>query len=184
MERSFESAQIDALNGRSPNIRAAADEHRTVISQAVAEASRLASQAGGQPNTDEISRTFETLSLQVAPSEAAGRLTTSLQPLGFEALAGVVVHEPEHTRAHTSKAAVAKESPDDQRSGLGAECRGCSQATTGRSRRQARTEAAIEKANAVVVRARAAEARARTEWESRQHDLEAAEQELARLHKE
>jgi len=84
-------AQIDALEGRRADVRAAGDAHRTAIAHAVKEATRLASAAGVHPATDVLTRTIETLSLMPEPPDPPGRLTEALQPAGFEALAGIPV---------------------------------------------------------------------------------------------
>ena len=47
--KKLRSAQVAALNGRGSDIREVADEHRAAVTQAVAEASRLASEKGARP---------------------------------------------------------------------------------------------------------------------------------------
>ena len=83
------AAQIAALEGRSTDVRAASEAHRRAISEAVAEAERLASPSGAKPGADPLARTFESLSLATSAPGQPGRLTDSLQPAGFEALAGL-----------------------------------------------------------------------------------------------
>lgn len=84
------SAQIAALEGRAGDVRAASETHRRTISEAVAEAERLASASGAKPGADPLARTFESLSLAAANAPGRpGRLITALQPAGFEALAGL-----------------------------------------------------------------------------------------------
>jgi hypothetical protein len=82
-------AQVDTLEGRAADVRAAGDAHRRAIAEAVAEAGRLAAAAGSKPSPDALMRTFEALSVATEGSEPPGRLTQPLQPAGFEALAGV-----------------------------------------------------------------------------------------------
>jgi hypothetical protein len=175
--KKLRSVQIGALKGRSVDVRPAADEHRMAVAQAVAEASRLALDAGVHPNTDDVSRTFESLSLGTTQPEAPGRLTKALQPAGFEALAGLAVKAPARASIHaesqapkTHKAAASQRITEDARI---------------RQRKEAEAErekrAAIKEADAALARAQAAEHRARTEWERRRDDREAAEQTLARL---
>jgi hypothetical protein len=83
------TAQIAALEGRAADVRAASDSHRRAISEAVAEAERLASPSGAKPGADPLARTFESLSLATGAPGQPGRLTDALQPAGFEALAGL-----------------------------------------------------------------------------------------------
>ena len=61
------AAQIAALEGKAADVRAAADAHRRAISEAVAEAERLAAASGAKPATDALARTFESLSLATSP---------------------------------------------------------------------------------------------------------------------
>src|SRR5678816_3866478 len=56
-------AQIAALKGKASDVRHATEVHRKAIGEAVAEALRLASGAGVQPNADELTRTLEAVSL-------------------------------------------------------------------------------------------------------------------------
>lgn len=83
--------QIAALEGRAGDFRAATDAHRRAIVDAVRRAEQIASAEGVHPSSDALTRTFEALSLAPAGDEAPGRLTKTLQPPGFEALAGVRV---------------------------------------------------------------------------------------------
>ena len=83
------TAQIAALEGRAADVRAASEAHRRAISEAVAEAERLASASGAKPGADPLARTFESLSLATSAPGQPGRLTDALQPAGFEALAGL-----------------------------------------------------------------------------------------------
>jgi hypothetical protein len=172
--KKLRSAQVAALNGRGSDIREVADEHRAAVTQAVAEASRLASEKGARPSTDELSRTFEALSLEVSPAESPGRLTKALQPAGFEALAGIVVKAtapahvlPTETGGHGEP--VAQSTVPD------AEARRREQAA------ERHKEAAMKKAVKAVELARRAEDRARTELDRRRHERESAEEVLARL---
>jgi hypothetical protein len=83
------AAQIAALEGRAADVRAASESHRRAISEAVAEAERLASASGAKPGAEPLARTFESLSLASSAPGPPGRLTDALQPAGFEALAGL-----------------------------------------------------------------------------------------------
>jgi hypothetical protein len=162
------SAQIVALGGRPADVRSAADAHRKALAGAVREALRLTASAAVQPNADALSQTFEALSLATTLTEPAGRLSKPLRPAGFEALAGVTVKPPASVRLQPR--AQEKTIPDDVRT------RELEEAAAERQRR-----AEFEKAHGAFVRAQVAEASARDEWERRKHDLDAAEQALARL---
>jgi hypothetical protein len=180
--KKLRSAQIDALNGRSVDLREAADGHRAAVSQAVTEASRFASQAGNHPNPDDLSRTFEALSLGVTPAGTPGRLSTSLQPLGFEALQGVVVRDlPEKSAPVPRHAPPPSGRSSDESSRQAAEEARARQREREEAAARRQKDAAIKKASAVLLRAREAEARARTEWERSKLACEAAERALAAL---
>jgi hypothetical protein len=191
--KKLRTAQIGALSGRSFDVRHAADEHRAAVAQAVAEASRIASEAGVHPNIDEVSRTVEALSLEITPAQAAGRLAKPLQPAGFEALAGLVVTPPDRPRTPqqaASRSTGESESHTSQRTTDDGRARRREAAAAERLKRAAlkkaaaaarQKSAALKKAEAAVVRARTAEDRARTEWERLQRDREAAERALEHL---
>ncbi len=166
-------AQIAALEGKSADVRAATDQHRRAIADAVKEADRLAAADGSKPAPDALTRTFEALSLAPEPPEPHGRLTEALQPSGFEALTGVNISQ-----------ASLKGRPASDRDG-----RPLTNASAGRAplqRGQAepkrdlkrqreeaeaarRHEAELKKADAAVARAEAHEKLARETWE-RAHD--------------
>src|SRR5262245_44550792 len=84
-------AQIAALEGKSSDVRAATEQHRQALADAVKEAERLAGASGAKPPADALMRTFEALSLAPEPPQPHGRLTEALQPSGFEALSGVSI---------------------------------------------------------------------------------------------
>ncbi|MEP7304642.1 MAG: hypothetical protein ABJA98_03910 [Acidobacteriota bacterium] len=179
------SAQIAALNGRALDLREVVDEHRAAVAAAVAEASRLAAGMDAHPNTDELSRTFEALSLEAARTEPAGRLSKALQPAGFEALAGIVVKAPASARPSPADSS---EKPD--KGGGSALSRAAALAEVRRQKQAAEREraAAIATANAEVERARLAEDGARAELDRARAELdrltrerESAEAMLARL---
>lgn len=156
------AAQIAALGGRSADVRGAGEAHRKTIASAVKDAQRLAASYALHPNADAISQTFEALSLATSALEPAGRLTKPMSPAGFEALAGVTVKaQPAAPVRQEGKSKPAAGEKDDA------------------ADRQRQAE--ITKALASVVQARQAEASARSDWERRKRDLDAAEQNLARL---
>jgi hypothetical protein len=184
--RKLRTAQLEALGGRRVNVREPADAHRAAVAQAVAETSKLAGQAGLNPSSDELFRTFEALSLETASAEPPGRLAKALQPAGFEALAGLVVSPPSHSRAGRPKTAESA-SPKATAKQTAAErlAREREQAEAQREREEAEAKRqraeAVEKAAAALVRAQAAEDRAPAEWERRKQERETAEQALADL---
>ena len=174
------SAQIAALGGRSADVPGAAGAHRTAIAGAVKEALRLAASGGVQPNADALSQTFEALSLAMTQTEPAGRLSKSLRPAGFEALAGVTVKVPAHVRSKLQAV------PERKIFTTGTPATSFSDEVRAREREEAavaerhRNEE-IKKAEGALARAQAGEADARAEWERRKRDLDAAGQALARL---
>jgi hypothetical protein len=101
-------AQVAALEGRAADLRAATEAHRRAIAEAVKKAEHIASEEGVRPATDALARTLEALSLKHGV-EAPGRLTTALEPAGFEALAGVTIaaQPPEKREPEPSKAEAA-----------------------------------------------------------------------------
>jgi hypothetical protein len=183
------AAQIDALKGRSADVRRATDAHRKAIAGAVAEALRLASEAGVHPSPDELTRTLEAASLARELPEQSGRLTKVLQPAGFEALAGVPVKARPTTSSAGSAAPAARgsaapaarlESLPRARTPLKL-AEPPKSAERQRKAEERRKKKAIERATAIAARAKAAEARARTAWERSKQALAAAELTLSRL---
>ena len=158
-------AQIAALEGRSADVRDAGEAHRRAVADAVAQAERIAADAGSQPGADALARTFEALSVASAPLESPGRLTQPLQPAGFEALAGVT---PKHPPASTHAAATGT-------TARGKPVQRSHDARVDRERERAQAEAArrheadVKKAEAALARAEAAEKETRATWE-RAHD--------------
>jgi hypothetical protein len=83
------TAQIATLKGRKSDVRAAVEAHRRAVAEAVHRALQLASEAGLNPNADQLARMFEAVSLAPTPPADAGRFSEVVEPLGFEALSGV-----------------------------------------------------------------------------------------------
>jgi hypothetical protein len=83
------TAQIATLKGKKADVRAATDAHRKTIANAVHRAVQLASDAGLNPNSDQLARMFEALSLAASPPSNPGRYTELVAPSGFDALVGV-----------------------------------------------------------------------------------------------
>jgi hypothetical protein len=140
-------AQVAALEGKSADIRAAADAHRAAIAQAIKSADRLAASAGSKPGADALMRTFEALSLATTPIEH-GRLTKPLQPAGFEALGGVTI-KPGAAAAHAPAPNTKKPSKRDLAAQRKAEADRRKEEAERRKR-----EAEVKKAEAAVERAR------------------------------
>lgn len=91
MERgsALRAAQIASLKGRKSDVRAAMDTHRRAVGEAVHRAEQIASEAGLSPDAEQLARMFEAISLAAAPPSNAGRFTETIEPQGFEALAGI-----------------------------------------------------------------------------------------------
>ncbi len=106
--------QIDALEGRRADVRAAGEAHRAAIADAVKDASRIAAAAGVHPAPDALTRTIEALSLMREAPDPPGRLTEALQPAGFEALAGVPVAAAAPPNAKVSEPGASGRSRDAQ----------------------------------------------------------------------
>jgi len=198
-------AQIAALEGKSTDVRSAADAHRRAVADAVAEAERLGGAAGSKPATDALMRTFEALSLAAEPPQPPGRLTEALQPAGFEALAGVTPkpqpkpshagrdRQPEGLTAPDRPAAlVHMETPaarERDRATMSPRERERERARHRQAAAEARRQAAEEKQRqaerrkrqAAVDQAKSVEAKARADWERAQQALRAAEEQLAKL---
>jgi hypothetical protein len=171
------AAQIDALKGRTADVRRATDAHRKALADAVTEALRLASAAGAHPSPDDLTKTLEAVSVARDLPEQQGRLTKVLRPAGFEALAGVPLKElapaPAVSRAAgtsgptlvptlvaKSKSAPGKREAEERRR-IQAE--------------QRRHKKATEQAMKALTRAKAEEARVRTAWERAKRKVAAAE---------
>ena len=187
------TAQIDALEGRAADVRAASDAHRRAIGDAVAEAGRLAASSGAKPGADALARTFEALSLATHTPESPGRLTGALQPAGFEALTGIQPREsgsaagrgfqprqtggPKRAAPHRPEDTKAAEEEKKERTREAAEA---ARAAAEHTRR----DAAVKDAQAEVARAEAVERTSREVWE-RSHDvLLDARRRLAQLNSE
>ena len=185
MGEKLRTAQIAALEGRSADVRAASDAHRRAITEAVAEAERLAAIAGVKPGADALARTFEALSLATTASQTPGRLTESLQPAGFEALLGVTPSQVRSTKAEVRKPELVKSGgrgtangePRTTAAAKAAE-RAAAEAVAKEAAARKRHEAAVKQAEADLERVQAAEHKAREAWEKSHDDLLAARQAL------
>jgi len=180
------SAQVAALSGRPANVRGATESHRKAITEAVAEASRLASRADAHPSAEELARMFEAISVTPELPDPPGRLVKTLAPPGFEALAGIAIKPAARERSAPPAARSAPPATpfrptlvtalpadrvvEDNRR------REREEATAERRKR-----AAIQKAETVLRRATAAEARTRQVWERAQEERQNAASTLAAL---
>jgi hypothetical protein len=177
------AAQIAALEGRTADVRDAADAHRRAINDAVSEAERLASPSRSQPNTDALSRTFEALSLAKAPTATPGRLIEPLQPAGFEALAGITpqpaTERPVSPPRPTLVSSQSGSKRDDRKARIEQERALAAQQAAAEA---ARTRAAeIKKAEAALALAEKAEQQTRATWEAAHDELIETRRALANL---
>jgi len=174
-------AQLTALKGRTSDVRGTATAHRQAVSEAVKAATTFGSQAGAQPDPDQLARMFEALSLQKTPPDSHGRFTKPLQPQGFEALAGVEINAapptlggpaakpPSHARAPQAQKPTAAEVREHRKR---------EQEAAAAAREQA---AALKAAETKLAQAKTVEAKARTEWERSKKALDEAERAFAEL---
>jgi hypothetical protein len=190
------AAQVAALEGRRADLREARAAHQKAIGHAVAEALRLAAGAAAHPSIDQLSRTFEALTLQKTPPGEPGRLVSVPEPAGFEALSGIPIAARKMAREQPPRAA--RESAPKPGSGLTLEA----VPTLPRARREPAPKAArdltvkarakqaardqalkaaeLRKADAAVRRAETAERRAQHAWHAAKRALEKAVQARAR----
>ncbi len=83
------TAQIATLKGKKADVRAAIEAHRRAVGEAVHRAQKIATEAGLNPNPEQLARMLEALSLAATAPPDAGRFTGVLEPMGFDALSGV-----------------------------------------------------------------------------------------------
>jgi hypothetical protein len=172
------AAQIDALKGKSADVRRATEAHRKAMADAVTEALRLASAAGVHPGADELTKTLEAVSLARELPEQPGRLTKALRPAGFEALAGVPVKALPRAMTPVPRPTPAPKLVAKPESTIPA------REAADRRKKEAedrRRKKAIERAEQAVARAKADEARVRAAWERAKQNLTTAEHGLSSL---
>ncbi len=162
-------AQIQALEGRSTDVRTASEAHRTAIATAVAQAVRFAEIGHLTPDRDALARTFEALTLTPAPPTPAGRLTGALQPGGFEMLAGIPVSGKHGPSAGAAAAPAPKKPTGSQRDERAAARERERLAAEARKR-----AAELKRAEADLSRARDQEAEANRHWDAIREELERA----------
>jgi hypothetical protein len=164
------AAQVAALEGRTADVRAAAQAHRQAASTAAARAMEIATAAGVHPNLDELGRTFEALSLARDRPEHPGRLTDALAPAGFEALGGIAVKAPVPPPPIAAKPRVEPPRAPIARAEQKARERQLLEAARQMKKVEAEVEQAIE-----------AESRARDRWEEAKRSLDTAKRTLKSL---
>ncbi len=142
-------AHVAALEGRKADVRAASDEHRRAVAEAVREAVQLAEAAGSKPSPDTLMRTFEALSLSLEPPETLGRLTRPLLPPGLEALGGLKL-KPVATPSAAQTAAAKRSAKKEEEARKKAEA-----AERKRDAEIKRAEAAVERARQKMEKAQA-----------------------------
>jgi hypothetical protein len=191
-------AQIAILQGKTVDLRAATEAHREAVAAAVKEAERLAAAAGSHPAPDALTRTLEALSLAPKPPAPFGRLTSELQPAGFDALAGITglaVHAAHHPAAaprsapqgRRSKAAAAhqghatREEERREEARRAEEARRLEQEAKQRAAELRQRDADIRKAEAALARAQGAERMAHDAWLRTQKEVDEARQRLSDL---
>lgn len=109
------SSQIATLRGKKSDARAVTDAHRKAVTAAVTRARQFASQGKVNPNLDQLTRMFETLSLAAEPPENAGRFVDVIGPSGFLALTGVTPAAPPSSSRDEAQRRKAKEHEKQKR---------------------------------------------------------------------
>ena len=160
--RELRAAQIASLKGKKSDVRGAIDAHRRKVGEAVHRAQQLASEAGQSPDAEQLARMFEAVSLAPVPPPDPGRFTEVVEPMGFEALAGVT---PVARPVAVERAAEKKKAEEERRQRQEADAR-LNAATRELERAQERAQfarAALKKAEADVAAAQAEVDAARTQ---------------------
>lgn len=160
------AAQIHALEGRPSHVPDAAAVHREAVAAALGRARALAEAHGVRPADEPLARMLEALSLAPALPAPPGRFTQTMQPSGFEAMAGVA---PAPSTAEPAQHPAATQTPKRK-------------ADTGRqaaARQHERRQATIVRAQAAVAAAENAEDRARSRLEVAREQVGLRESELA-----
>jgi hypothetical protein len=185
--KTLRAAQIGALQGRSPDIRAASDRHVEALTEAMSEATRLAKAGGVQPQADALRRMFEAVSTRASLPAEHGRFVKPFEPTGFEALTGLSIVASPRRIEETSGKLVTKKDQNGKRGAApsAAKIKAAEQEERRLERERTQTarkrKAAIEKAKAEMADAVQAEHRARFEWERAKKKVEAADRALAQL---
>lgn len=178
--KALRSAQIAALKGRSSDLRSATADHRSVLADAVAAATRIAGGAGAHPAADPLSRMLEALSVSPELPAAPGRFTDIVQPAGFEALAGITPAarlQPEEATPVRHPSGKATSSRSTARTDAAAE-RDREKAAAAAAERKA-AEAAVADVRRALLQATATEERLSAQVERARQQLSRAEADLA-----
>jgi hypothetical protein len=166
------------LGGRSGDLRSAGKAHETAVDQALKTALSLLA-ASGHPATD-ITRQAIATTLRALPSaDPPGRLSATLQPGGFEMLAGLSIGSGQGGRAVNKVAASTKEAAPARAAAAGRPQSGA--APFHRNTTHTPAKAPDPKAAA---RAREAAARAARELREAEHTARREEFESARATRE
>ena len=185
--KKLRTAQVGALQGRSPDIRTASDRHAEALTKAMSEATRLAKAGGVQPQADALRRMFEAISTRGSLPMEHGRFVKPVEPTGFEALTGLsIVASPRRIETISGKPVMKKDQAGKPRgTPSAAATKAVEQHARRLERERAETarkrKAAIEKAETEMAGAIQAEHRARFEWERAKKKVEAADRALAQL---
>jgi hypothetical protein len=174
-------AQLTALKGRASDVRGATTAHRQALADAVKAASRLATDAGARPDPEPLARMFEALSLQKTPPEPHGRFTKTLQPQGFEALAGVAIKAVPPSIRELAESAPPKAVPPQPPKPTAAEARERRRREQEAALAARQHAAALKAAEAKLSHAKIAETKSRFDWERAKKALDEAERVVADL---
>lgn len=154
--QALRTAQIAALEGKKSDVRTAMEAHRRAIEAAVRRAQQIAGEAGLSPDSEQLARMLEAVSLAPEPPSEAGRFVDVVGPMGFEALAGVTPVSRPVAVDHAADRRKAEET----------------------RRQQQEAEARVESATRDLERARERARFARQAFERAEADLAAAERAL------
>ena len=185
--KKLRAAQIGALQGRSPDIRAASDHHAEALSEAMSEATKLAKAGGVQPQSDALRRMFEAVSTRASLPAEHGRFAKPIEPTGFEGLTGLsIVASPRRIEEPSGKPVTTKDQVGKRAAAPSAAAIKAAEREQRRLERELaesarKRKAAIENAEAELADAVQAEHRARFEWERAKKKAEAANRALAEL---
>jgi hypothetical protein len=157
--RELRTAQIASLKGRKSDVRPAMEAHRRAVGEAVHRAQQIAAEAGLSPDAEQLARMLEAVSLAPEPPSGAGRFTEAIEPMGFEALAGVTPV----ARSHAADDAASRRRAEQER------------------RQQQAAEAEITAATRDLERAQEKARGARQALKQADAEVAAAELELERL---
>jgi hypothetical protein len=188
------AAQVGALKGRATDISGASERHAEALTHAIAEAARIAQNAGVAPQDEGLRRMFEAVSIRESLPAPHGRFVKPLEPGGFEALAGIALAPPARpqdaesgrrerettvagTRGTEASPAEKRRSQQQERRREEDERR----RERERAEAQRRRKAAIQAAERRATQALEAERRAKAAWEEARRAVHDADRALADL---